>query len=145
MSPRDPIILAAASAATALHVLDDAILHREPGTTVAGSVTGAGAILAVLAVAAAVFPRLRAGTQALFALLLGALATALGTAATAELVAGDRIWGSHPTGPAALAGGLAALAVGSASIRRAAGSVRVGAVVAALSVAVALPVLAAFR
>jgi hypothetical protein len=108
-------------------------------------VTGAGAILAVLAVAAAVFPRLRAGTQALFALLLGALATALGTAATAELVAGDRIWGSHPTGPAALAGGLAALAVGSASIRRAAGSVRVGAVVAALSVAVALPVLAAFR
>ena len=61
MSPLETRLLAASLAATALHVADDATLHREPGTTVADHVTGAGATLAVLAVAAIVFPRLRAG------------------------------------------------------------------------------------
>jgi hypothetical protein len=64
MSPRDTRFLTAALAATALHVLDDATLHREPGTTIADHLTGAGALLVVLAVAAFVFPRLRAGAQA---------------------------------------------------------------------------------
>ncbi len=64
MSPRETRLLAAAAAAPALHVADDATLHREPGTTVVDHVTGAGAILAVLAVAAIVFPRLRAGAHA---------------------------------------------------------------------------------
>jgi hypothetical protein len=50
-----------------LHVLDDATLHREPGTTTADHLTGAGALAAVLAVAANVFPRLRAGALALTA------------------------------------------------------------------------------
>jgi hypothetical protein len=63
MSQRENRFLAVALAATVLHVVDDATLHREPGTTVADHVTGAGATLAVLAVAATVFPRLRAGFQ----------------------------------------------------------------------------------
>ena len=42
MSPRKTVFLAA-TAATALHVLDDATLHREPGTTIADHLTGAGA------------------------------------------------------------------------------------------------------
>ncbi len=61
MSPREANFLAAALAATALHVIDEASLHREPGTTIADHLTGAGATLTVLAVAAIVFPRLRAG------------------------------------------------------------------------------------
>ena len=56
--------------ATALHVFDEATLHREPGTTIADHLTGAGAMLTVLAVAAIVFPRLRAGRRATFALFL---------------------------------------------------------------------------
>ena len=70
MSPRSHIFHAA-TAATALHVLDDATLHREPGTTIADHLTGAGALLTVLAVAALVFPRLRAGSRAILALLVG--------------------------------------------------------------------------
>jgi hypothetical protein len=43
MSPRKTVFLAA-TAATALHVLDDATtLHREPGTTIADHLIGAGA------------------------------------------------------------------------------------------------------
>jgi hypothetical protein len=63
MSLRDTRTLAAHTAAPDLHVPDDAILHREPGTTAADHLTGAGAPLAVLAVAATVLPRLRAGTS----------------------------------------------------------------------------------
>ena len=43
------------------HVPDDATRDREPGPTVADSMTGAGALAAVLAVAAIGAPRLRAG------------------------------------------------------------------------------------
>jgi hypothetical protein len=45
-----------------LHVTDDAIPHREPGTTDADHVTGAGLTTAVLAVAAIGAPRLRAAS-----------------------------------------------------------------------------------
>ena len=41
---------------TALHVFDDATPNREPRTTSTDHLTGAGALLAVLAVAALVFP-----------------------------------------------------------------------------------------
>jgi len=44
-----------------LHVPADTTDQREPGTTVADHMTGAGAIAAVLAVAAIGVPRLRAG------------------------------------------------------------------------------------
>jgi hypothetical protein len=44
-----------------LHVTGAATLQREPGTTVADHMTGAGALAAVLAVAAIGAPRLRAG------------------------------------------------------------------------------------
>jgi len=44
-----------------LRVLADAKPHREPGTTVADPMTGAGPFTVVLAVAAIGAPRLRAG------------------------------------------------------------------------------------
>jgi hypothetical protein len=49
---------------TDLHAIFDATIHREPGTTDAGLLTGAGAIDAVLAVAAVHVPRLHAGRAA---------------------------------------------------------------------------------
>ena len=113
MSPRETHLLAAATAATALHVLDDATLHREPGTTVADHLIGAGALLAVLAVAATVFPRLRAGAQATLALLLGVLAVDLRRARAGAEIA---LQGPVPpaTSPAcsAFAAGVLALALG---------------------------------
>jgi fermentation-respiration switch protein FrsA (DUF1100 family) len=111
-SPREQKLLAAAAAATALHVLDDATLHREPGTTVADHLIGAGALLAVLAVAAAVFPRLRAAPQGVLALLLGLLATTYGGLALAEVVLQERLSVGDVTGLLCLPAGLLALAVG---------------------------------
>ncbi len=112
MSPREARLLAVAAATTALHVLDDATLHREPGTTVADHLIGAGAILAVLAVAAAVFPRLRAGSQAILALLLGALATTYGALALAEVALQGHVSAGDVTGLLCLPAGVLALALG---------------------------------
>ena len=93
MSPRETRIPAADTAATALHVIHDDTLHREPGTTIADHLTGAGTLLAVLAVAALVFPRLRAGRlEAFLPLLPGALARRFGaiTVAANEAPGGSR-------------------------------------------------------
>ena len=116
MWPRRDLLLTAATAATALHVLDDATLHREPGTTIADHVTGAGATLAVLAVAAVVFPRLRAGAQATLALLLGLLAVTLGGLHVAEMALHGRVAGGDVTGLLALAAGICALAIGALTL-----------------------------
>jgi uncharacterized membrane protein HdeD (DUF308 family) len=118
MSPRETHILAAAAGFTALHVLDDATLHREPGTTIADYLTGAGFLLAVLAVSALVFPRLRAGAQAVLALLLGALATTLGALHLVEVSSGTATtWGAF-SGILTLAAGLAAVGVGARTLWR---------------------------
>lgn len=112
MSPRETRILAAAAALTALHVLDDATLHREPGTTVSDYLTGAGALLAVLAVPAAVFPRLRAGTRAILALLLGGLAVTLAALHLAEVAAGAGTAWDVVSALLTLGAGLTAVAIG---------------------------------
>lgn len=112
MSPRETRILAVATALTALHVLDDATLHREPGTTVSDYLIGAGALLAVLAVSAAVFSRLRAGAQAALALLLGALAATLGALHLIETANGTGSTWDAVSAAFTLAAGLAALVVG---------------------------------
>ncbi|HEU5265018.1 MAG TPA: CocE/NonD family hydrolase [Gaiellaceae bacterium] len=112
MSPRETRVLAAATALTALHVLDDATLHREPGTTVSDYLIGAGALLAVLAVSAAVFPRLRAGAQALLALLLGALAATLGALHLAEVASGVATAWDTASAVVTLGVGLTAAALG---------------------------------
>jgi hypothetical protein len=99
---------------TDLHVSDDANPHREPGTTAAGFLTGAGT--AVLAVAAAVLPRLRAGTRAVLLLLTGLLAAGLGAAGlAAELSDGGRVWGADLYG-GLLVGAGTAVALG--AVRR---------------------------
>lgn len=116
MLPRDTHFLAAATAATALHVIDDATLHREPGTTPAEHLTGAGATLAVLAVAAIVFPRLRAGTQAVLALLLGALAATAGGLALAEALLLGHLSTADATGLLCLPAGVLSLAIGARAL-----------------------------
>jgi hypothetical protein len=118
MSPREARILAVATGLTALHVLDDATLQREPGTTIADHLTGAGFLLAVLAVSAVVFPRLRAGAQAVLALLLGALATTLGALHLVEVANGASTTWDAASGVVTLGAGLAALGVGARTLWR---------------------------
>ena len=118
MSSRETHVLAAVAALTALHVLDDATLHREPGTTVADHLTGAGALLAVLAVSAIVFPRLRAGGQAVLALLLGALATTYGVLHLVETKNGVSTAWETTSAIVLLVAGIAALAVGASALWR---------------------------
>jgi uncharacterized protein len=118
MSPRETHLLAAAAALTALHVLDDATLHREPGTTVSDYLIGAGALLAVLAGSAAVFPRLRAGAQAILALLLGGLATTLGALHLVEVVNGIGTGWDAVSAAVTLVAGLISIAVAAKTLWR---------------------------
>jgi hypothetical protein len=118
MSRRDTRVIAAAAALTALHVLDDASLHREPGTTVADHLIGAGVLLAVLAVSATVFPRLRAGTRATLAFLLGALAITLGGLHLAEVTYGVASAWDAVSAVIMLGAGLAAFVVGARALWR---------------------------
>ena len=71
-----------------LHIADDNFLQPEPGTS-AGDHLASGLIpLAVLAVVAAVYPRLRAGLRAITAMTLGALAITVGVPAVYYLLDG---------------------------------------------------------
>ena len=65
----------------ALHVVDDSFLQPQPGTSAGDHLLGGLVPLAVLALAAVAYPRLRAGWRAVVALLLGVFG--LGTASEA--------------------------------------------------------------
>jgi hypothetical protein len=111
-SSNESRLLAAAAAITALHVADDATLHREPGTAVSDQLLGAATLLAVIAVSAVLFPRLRAGAQGVLALLLGALATLLGALHVVEVANDTASAWEAASSFVTLTAGIAALAVG---------------------------------
>ena len=62
----------------ALRVLDDTVLQPEPGTSVVDHPLSAGVPLALLALAAWVFPRLRGTSRGALALLIGVFGIATG-------------------------------------------------------------------
>lgn len=70
----------------ALHVLDDAFVGRQPGTSGADHLLATLAILGVFAAALAVYPRVRAGIRAAIALSLGILITAAGAMHVAHAI-----------------------------------------------------------
>jgi dienelactone hydrolase len=110
--------MAAAAAATALHVLDDAFLSREPGSTATDHLTSAGAILGLLAIGVLGFSRLRAGLQAVLALLLGLLADTLGTLELAGIATQGHAAAADVTGLISVVAGILALAVGAWTLWR---------------------------
>src|SRR3954463_13713783 len=73
--------------AIALHVVDDSFVQPQPGTSAADHLVSGLVPLAVLALAAVAYPRLRAGWRAVMALVLGLFG--LATASEAWYYAGE--------------------------------------------------------
>jgi hypothetical protein len=108
---RERLVFRAAACLLALHVLDSAFVGLEPGAR-ASDHLWAGLVPLLLAVLAAVYyPRLRAGSRALLALLFGAVGIVAGGVALADSVAhGPR--GDDVTGLASVPAAVALLGLG---------------------------------
>src|SRR5918995_2280423 len=98
-----------ALAAVGLHVVDDNYLQPAPGTSAADHLASGLVPLALLAAAAALYPRLRAGARAATAFTFGAMGASTGFPGAYHLLDGSTS-GDHYTGILALAGGIALIA-----------------------------------
>ena len=101
----------------ALHVVDDSFVQPQPGTSATDHLVSGLVPLAVLALAAVAYPRLRAGWRAVVALLLGVFG--LGTASEAWYYTREvGASGDDYTGLLAIPAGLMLLAVGVVTLWR---------------------------
>src|SRR4051812_18715502 len=78
---REVGLLVLGVALIALHVVDDAFLHPEPGTSAGDHVVSGLVPVVVLALAALAYPRLRGAGRGALALTLGVLGVAAGVEA----------------------------------------------------------------
>ena len=101
----------AATGLAILHVLDDAFIGKQPGTTSGDHLLAAGALLVVLGGSLALYPRLRPGARAALAVVLGILITTAGAMHVAHAVV-DEAERSDFTGMLALIGGVALIVLG---------------------------------
>lgn len=101
----------------ALHIVDDAFLQPQPGTSASDHLAGGLVPVAALALAAVAYPRLRAGARAVLALLLGVFG--LGTASEAWYYTREvGASGDDYTGLLVIPAGLVLLAVGAVTLWR---------------------------
>jgi dienelactone hydrolase len=115
---RETTLAAVAVAAIALHVLDDNFVQPEPGTA-AGDHLASGLVpIAILAVVAGVYPRLRAGARAAVAMTVGGLGIAVGAPGAYYLLDGSAS-GDHYTGLLAVVAGAALLVSGPVTLWKA--------------------------
>lgn len=106
-----------AVALIAVHVLDDSFVQPQPGVSATDHLVSGLVPLAVLAVAAVAYPRLRAGWRTVTSLLLGVFG--LGTASEAWYYTGQvGASGDDYTGLIAIPAGLVLLAVGIVTVWR---------------------------
>jgi fermentation-respiration switch protein FrsA (DUF1100 family) len=117
MRGREHVLFLAAAGAIALHLADDSFLNPQPGTSAADHLLSGLAPLALLAVAAAAYPRLRAGMRATIALVLGPLGLVAGLEAL-HAAGGPGLSGDDYTGLVAMAAGAALLALGAVTLWR---------------------------
>ena len=107
-----------ATSVLGLHLIDDNYLHPKPGTA-AGDHLASGLVpLGVLALAAAAYPRLRAGARATTALLLGMFALIVGATSGAYEAATVGASGDDYTGLLAIPAALTLLALGIVTLWR---------------------------
>ena len=99
-------------AAIGLHLFDDAFLQPEAGTSAADHLVGGGAPLALLALIAVLYPRLRAGLRGWLALAVGLGTVAAGIAVPGYQTLNGGPSGSDYTGLVAMAGGVLLAVVG---------------------------------
>ena len=94
-----------------LHVADDNFLQPEPGMSAADHLAGGLVLLALVAAAAWIYPRVRAGARAALALLFGFFGVLAGTEAVYYTFAGVPS-GDDFTGLLSLLGGFLLLGIG---------------------------------
>ena len=108
-------VFRAATALVALHVADDTLLQPPAGTSAADHLASALIPLAALAIAAAVYPRLRSSARGLLALAVGLFGiVSAGEAAYYTLEVGPS--GDDFTGLLAIPAGLALIALGAVTL-----------------------------
>src|SRR5688500_9253869 len=78
---RERALVVLAIGLVALHIVDDSFVQPQPGTSATDHLVGGLVPLAVLALAAVAYPRLRAGARAVTALLLGVFGIGTGSEA----------------------------------------------------------------
>ena len=107
-----------AVAVAALWVLDDAFWHREPGTAVTDHLASGLVPVALAALLALAYPRLRAGARALAALTAGPLMITAGVVDGVRHVAVDRLGGDDLTAIVAGVAGAALVVLGAVVLWR---------------------------
>ncbi len=146
---REQVVFLAAVGLLALHVVDDGFLQPEPGTSAGDHVLYVAVFLAVLAAAAAAYPRVRPGARAALAAVLGVVCLTYAGVAVAEAF-GQGLAGHDYTGLLLLPAGIALLVLAALTLwrsRRTGGSRRrrylrragIGVVALLLAYLVALP------
>jgi hypothetical protein len=105
-------------AAAALWVIDDAFWHREPGTSMGDHLASALVPVALAALLALAYPRLRPGGRAVAALMAGPLMIVAGVVDGIRHVAVDRLGGDDVTAILAAVAGAVLVALGAAVLWR---------------------------
>ena len=108
----ESVVARAAIGLIALHVADDSFFQPQPGTSAADHLVSGLIPLAVLALAAWGYPRLRAGLRATIALVIGGFGIVTGIEAVYYTAKGDGPSGDDFTGWLAIPAGIVLLAVG---------------------------------
>jgi uncharacterized protein len=111
LTDREAAVFAAGVGFAILHVLDDAFIGKQPGTTAGDHLLATGALLVVLGGSLVLYPRLRAGARAALAVGLGILITTAGAMHVVHAVI-DEAERSDFTGILAMVGGVALIALG---------------------------------
>ena len=111
MEGRELTVFATGVGLAAVHVLDDAFVGKQPGTTARDHLLAAVAILAVLGGGLVVYPRVRPGVRAAVAFSLGALVTTAGAMHLAHALI-DQAELSDFTGILAAAAGVLLMGLG---------------------------------
>jgi pimeloyl-ACP methyl ester carboxylesterase len=104
-------VVTASLAIVGLHIVDDNFLQPAPDTSALDHLASGLVPLALLAAAAALYPRLRSGARGGTAMTLGAIGVAMGFPGAYHLYDGSAS-GDHYTGLIAIAAGLVLLATG---------------------------------
>lgn len=115
---RERVAVLAALALVAVYVIDDGVVHREPGTSIGDHAVSVLVPLALLGASAAWFVRARAGVRATLALVWGVLALTAGIADGARDVAVGPPAGDDVTALLAGACGVVLLVTGGATLWR---------------------------